>query len=74
MTSVETEWDIMILNGIDSINTQTIWHAASLARSKGIQTRDLIIIHWPTYPIVGCGYHQVIERVVDLNYCHNNVC
>ncbi|MHA2166606.1 MAG: lipoate--protein ligase family protein, partial [Candidatus Hodarchaeales archaeon] len=67
-----TEWDIMILNGIDSINTQTIWHAASLARSKGIQTRDLIIIHWPTYPIVSCGYHQVIERVVDLNYCHNN--
>ena len=69
MSSNETEWDIMILNENDSLNTQVIWHAASLARSKGLQTRDLIIIDWPTDPIVVCGYHQVIERVVDLNYC-----
>lgn len=69
MTSDETEWDIMILNENDSLNTQVIWHAASLARSKGLQTRDLIIIDWPTDPIVVCGYHQAIERVVDLNYC-----
>ena len=72
MTSDETEWDIMVLNRNDSLNTQVIWHAATLARSRGLQTRDLIIIDWPTDPIVVCGYHQAIERVVDLNYCSDH--
>ena len=69
MTFDETEWDIIILNENDSLNTQVVWHAATLARSRGLQTRDLIIIDWPTDPIVVCGYHQAIERVVDINYC-----
>ena len=71
MTYDETEWDIMILNENDGLNTQVVWHAASLARSRGIQTRDLIIIDWPIDPIVVCGYHQAIERVVDINYCND---
>ncbi len=69
----EQEWDLILLREIDGLNTQVIWHAAALARSKGIQSRDLLIIDWPTEQFVCCGFHQVIERVVDLDYCtkHN---
>ncbi len=72
MTASDTEWDLIILEEIDSINTQTVWHAASLARSQGIQEKDLLIIDWPKYPIVSCGFHQSLNHVVDLEYCKTN--
>ena len=72
MTASDTEWDLIILEEIDSINTQTIWHAVSLARSQGIQEKDLLIIDWPKYPIVSCGFHQSLNHVVDLEYCKTN--
>ncbi|MHA2107793.1 MAG: lipoate--protein ligase family protein [Candidatus Hodarchaeales archaeon] len=72
MTKSKHEWDLIILKENDSLNTQLVWHAAALARSRGIQPRDLIIIDWPTDPIVVCGFHQVIERVVDIDYCRKN--
>ncbi|MHA2254170.1 MAG: lipoate--protein ligase family protein, partial [Candidatus Kariarchaeaceae archaeon] len=73
MIESDTEWDLIILEENDSINTQTVWHAATLARSQGIQEKDLLIIDWPKYPIVCCGLHQSLAHVVDLEYCkrHN---
>ncbi|MHA1978533.1 MAG: lipoate--protein ligase family protein [Candidatus Hodarchaeales archaeon] len=65
-------WDLILLRETDGLNTQVVWHAAALARSRGIQPRDLIVIDWPTKPFIGCGYHQVIERVVDMDYCRKN--
>jgi lipoate-protein ligase A len=72
MSLKNNEWDLIVFGENDSINTQTIWHAASLARSRGIQKRDLVIIDWPKDPIVCCGLHQSINQVVDLNYCEMN--
>ncbi|UCG03074.1 MAG: lipoate--protein ligase family protein [Candidatus Heimdallarchaeota archaeon] len=72
MSSNNNEWDLIIFGENDSINTQTIWHAASLARSKGIQKHDLVIIDWPKDPIVSCGLHQSINKVVDLSFCELN--
>lgn len=65
------KWDLLILGPNDSVNTQTIWHAAALLVSEG-KLNNMLIIDWPTYPIVCCGYHQVIENIVDINYCKEN--
>ncbi|MFW9904563.1 MAG: biotin/lipoate A/B protein ligase family protein [Candidatus Thorarchaeota archaeon] len=72
MPSINNEWDLIVIRENDSINTQIIWHAASLARSRGIQKRDLVIIDWPKDPIVCCGLHQSISQVVDLKFCESN--
>lgn len=72
MSSKNNEWDLIIFGENDSINTQTIWHAASLARSRGIQESDLVIIDWPKDPIVCCGLHQSLNQVVDLDFCELN--
>ena len=72
MSVVDNEWDLIVIGENDSINTQTIWHAATLARSRGIQKNDLVIIDWPKDPIVCCGLHQTIDKVVDLNFCETN--
>lgn len=72
MSSKNDEWDLVFLGEIEGINTQTIWHAAALARSRGIQERDLVIIDWPKDPIVSCGFHQTLSQVVDLNFCESN--
>ncbi|MHA2243679.1 MAG: lipoate--protein ligase family protein [Candidatus Hodarchaeales archaeon] len=72
MSTKNNEWDLVFLGEIEGINTQTIWHAAALARSRGIQERDLVIIDWPKDPIVSCGFNQSLNKVVDLNFCESN--
>ncbi len=72
MAANNNEWDLILFGENDNINTQTIWHAATLARSRGIQERDLVIIDWPRDPVVCCGLHQSINQVVDLNFCELN--
>jgi lipoate-protein ligase A len=66
------KWDFVFLGPIDSVFTQSLWHAAALLRSKGFLQRNMIFINWPTYPIVSCGYHQIVSQVVDLNYCNTH--
>ncbi|MEE9410143.1 MAG: hypothetical protein V3V41_04385, partial [Candidatus Heimdallarchaeota archaeon] len=63
------EWDFVILGPIDSIYTQSLWHAAALLRSSGKLERNVLSINWPTYPIISCGYHQAVNQVVDVEYC-----
>jgi lipoate-protein ligase A len=66
------EWDFIFLGPIDSVYTQSLWHAAALLLSKGELKRNIISINWPTYPIVSCGFHQAVSQVVDLDYCKKN--
>jgi len=63
------EWDYIFLGPIDSVYTQSLWHAAALLLSRGELERNILSINWPTYPIVSCGFHQVASQVVDLEYC-----
>ena len=69
---VSDEWDFVLLGPIDSIFTQSLWHAAALLRSKGVIQRNILSINWPTYPIVSCGYHQIVSQAVDLDYCNTH--
>ncbi len=72
MANSRPEWDLILLGENESLQTQTIWHAVSIARSKGIQERDIVIIDYPKDQIVCCGLHQSIDQVVDIKYCNNN--
>ena len=68
ITALE-EWDFVYLGPIDSVYTQSLWHAAALLHSSGKLERNILSINWPTYPIISCGYHQVINQVVDQSFC-----
>ena len=70
--NISDEWDFVFLGPIDSVFTQSLWHAAALLRSEGELERNILSINWPTYPIVSCGFHQIVNQVVDLDYCKNN--
>lgn len=65
-------WGLLRLNEIDSINTQSIWHAAALVREE-LPWDNLLLIDWPNKPFVSVGYHQDPNVEVDLKYCseHN---
>ncbi|MFW9996081.1 MAG: lipoate protein ligase C-terminal domain-containing protein [Candidatus Odinarchaeota archaeon] len=66
------KWNWFNLGEIDWINTQSIWHAAALSRSRGYQEHDMIFIDWPNRPFISCGMHQIIELEIDVDYCENN--
>ena len=47
--------------------SQTIYHA--VAHARGPDTPDTIIVATPGDPYVCIGYHQDLEREVDVDYC-----
>jgi lipoate-protein ligase A len=61
-------WGLLELREIDSINTQSIWHAAALEREQS-GFDNLLFIDWPNKPFVSVGYHQDPKEEVDLSYC-----
>lgn len=63
---------VVFLNEIPYLNTQTIWQAAATERSNGNEPLDLLLINWPREKFVSCGFHQVIETDIDLEYCETN--
>ena len=63
---------VVFLNEIPYLNTQTVWQAAATERSNGNEPLDLLLINWPREKFVSCGFHQVIETDIDLEYCKNN--
>ncbi|MFW9856147.1 MAG: biotin/lipoate A/B protein ligase family protein [Candidatus Thorarchaeota archaeon] len=65
------QWDLILYGACAGIDTQTIWHAAALARSRGIQENDILIIDWPKHPFVSCGFNQIMDQVVDIEYCES---
>ena len=40
------EWDFVFLGPIDSVYTQSLWHAAALLRSSGELDRNILSINW----------------------------
>ena len=62
------EWRLVMAGAIPPMDTQTIWHAGAIAVSEGAIPNTLYI-DWPNAPLVGCGFHQEIEKEVDLQFC-----
>ena len=57
-------WGLLRLNEIDSINTQSVWHAAALVREE-LPWDNLLIIDWPNKPFISVGYHQ--DPSIEIN-------
>ncbi|NVM05109.1 MAG: hypothetical protein HWN67_22500 [Candidatus Helarchaeota archaeon] len=64
-------WRLLNVGEIDPIDTQTIYEAVAIARSKDL-VPDTIILCRPKSPLVCIGYHQEVEKEVNLDYCNEN--
>ncbi|MEM3061564.1 MAG: lipoate--protein ligase [Candidatus Bathyarchaeia archaeon] len=62
------EWRFIDLGLMDSFDTQAIYEAVGIARSKNL-VPDTLILCQPSYKIVCLGYHQEVKKEIDLDYC-----
>ncbi|NVM55557.1 MAG: hypothetical protein HWN66_17755 [Candidatus Helarchaeota archaeon] len=61
-------WRLLKLGGIDPLETQMVYEAVAISREKGL-IPDTIIFCWPKDPLVCIGFHQEVEKEIDLDYC-----
>jgi len=55
---------------VPCLRSQTVYHA--LARARTDQTPDTILLVSPAGPYICIGYHQELEKEVDIEYCKSN--
>jgi lipoate-protein ligase A len=58
---------VLDLGSVSAVRSQTAYHAAAYAMTE--DTPDTIILVSPDQPYVCIGYHQDVEKEVDLVYC-----
>ena len=58
---------LLDLQHVPSVRSQTIYHAVAYALDEN--TPDTIIMVAPTSPYVCIGFHQELEKEVDVEYC-----
>jgi lipoate-protein ligase A len=61
---------LLDLGLVPPIRSQTIYHAVAYALDDATRTPDTIILVAPTEPYVCIGFHQELEKEVDVEYCH----
>jgi lipoate-protein ligase A len=61
---------LLALGLVPQIRSQTIYHAVGHAMTA--DSPDTIILVAPDHPYVCIGYHQDLEREVDLGYCREH--
>lgn len=66
-----TNWRLLDLGDTDPLDTQIIYEAVARARVEDL-IPDTIIFCSPKSPIVCIGYHQELEKEVNLEYCKEN--
>ncbi|MFX0094043.1 MAG: biotin/lipoate A/B protein ligase family protein, partial [Candidatus Hodarchaeota archaeon] len=66
---MSNKWRLLVLRGIPGIDTQIIFHAIAQAMTEDPEIPNTLVICWPESALVSCGYHQVIEEEVNLEYC-----
>ena len=64
-------WRWLDLDAIDPVDTQTIYDAVATARGRNI-IGDTLIFCYPRSPLVSLGYHQQIEKELDVQFCRDN--
>jgi lipoate-protein ligase A len=58
---------VLDLGTVSAVHSQTVYHAAAYAMTE--DRPDTIILVSPHQPYVCVGYHQDVEKEVDLAYC-----
>jgi lipoate-protein ligase A len=64
-------WRWLDLDAIDPVDTQTIYDAVATSRGRNI-VGDTLIFCYPRSPLVSVGYHQQIEKELDVQFCRDN--
>lgn len=62
------EWRLLDLGPLDALEAQTLYEAVALAVDRGHSPNTIILCH-PGEPYVCIGFHQELEREVDLAFC-----
>ncbi|MHA1300396.1 MAG: lipoate--protein ligase [Candidatus Helarchaeota archaeon] len=65
------KWRLLNIGLIDPIDSQIVYEAVAIARNKDLIS-DTIIFCSPRSPVVCVGYHQELEKEVNLEYCKKN--
>ena len=58
---------LLYMEGVSPLRSQTVYHAVGYAMKE--DTPNTIIMVSPNSPYVSIGYHQDIQKEVDLDYC-----
>ncbi len=62
------EWRLLDLGAMPPVATQAVYHAVGMA-VDGYLAPNTIIFCKPERPLVCLGYHQEVEKELDLGYC-----
>ena len=58
---------LLYMEGVSPLRSQTVYHAVGYAMKE--DTPNTIIMVSPNAPYVCIGYHQDMQKEVDLDYC-----
>ena len=61
---------LLYMEGVSPLRSQTVYHAVGYAMKQ--DTPNTIIMVSPNAPYVCVGYHQDIQKEVDLDYCEKH--
>ena len=61
---------LLDLQSVSALRSQTVYHAVAHAMTE--ETPDTIILVSPQTPYVCAGFHQDIDKEIDLDYCRRN--
>ncbi len=61
-------WRLIDLGYAEPYMAQTFYEAVAEALNRGFSMNTLILVQ-PSSPYVCLGYHQVLEKEIDVNYC-----
>lgn len=64
------EWRLLRLGGLEPLKAQGLYEAVALAVGRGLAPRTVILCH-PASPYVCIGYHQQLEKEVDVDFCRS---
>jgi len=61
-------WRLLDLDGLDPLEAQTLYEAVALAIDRD-KAPNTIILCYPSKPYVCLGFHQELEKEIDLDFC-----
>src|SRR4030067_2121018 len=65
------DWRLLDLGGLDPLRAQTLYEAVAAAVGRQLVPNTLILCY-PTKPYVCIGFHQELEKEVDIEFCRRN--
>lgn len=68
----DKKWRLIVMENLDPIRVQTVWHAVAESISDKPKT-NAVLITTTDRPSLSCGFHQNFYEEVDFDYCkeHN---